>query len=363
MTAEIIAAEHVVKDFVLGRAVPGIGPRRSLRAVDDVSLQIAVGQTVSVVGESGSGKSTLGRMLLRLTPPSSGRILFKGADLTMLRGDAYKRYRGAVQAVFQDPWSSLNPRMKIASAIAEPMLATLRLSKSQRAERVARLLESVGLDPETSKNYPHQFSGGQRQRIAIARALAADPELIVLDEPVSALDVSIRAQIMNLLKDLQSERSVAYLLIAHNLATVRYLSDRVLVMYLGAIVEQAPSERLFASPAHPYTKALLAAAGPGAAQAKGQELVLSDEPSSGWAVPPGCRFHPRCPFAFEPCAVIAPVTVELARGHTVACHLFTDPATKGQEAAIRGEAEQPPPPQPPPPGSDQRTARRRAAST
>jgi oligopeptide/dipeptide ABC transporter ATP-binding protein len=332
VSTEIMAADHLVKDFVLGRAVPGIGARRSLRAVDDVSLQINVGRTVSVVGESGSGKSTVGRMLLRLTQPSSGRVLFKGTDLKTLKGHAYKSYRSAVQAVFQDPWSSLNPRMKVASAIAEPMLSTRRLSRRQRAERVDRLLESVGLDRASAKNYPHQFSGGQRQRIAIARALAADPELIVLDEPVSALDVSIRAQIMNLLKDLQSERSVAYLLIAHNLATVRYLSDQVLVMYLGAIVEQAPSERLFASPAHPYTRALLAAADPAAAQAEGKALVLSDEPSSGWAVPPGCRFHPRCPFAFEPCAVIAPVTVELAQGHTVACHLFTDlrPAPQGR---------------------------------
>jgi oligopeptide/dipeptide ABC transporter ATP-binding protein len=293
-----------------------------IKAVDGVSFQLQQGRTLGLVGESGCGKSTTAKMLLMLERPTSGNILFQGEDIH--RADAAKRrdYRSSVQAVFQDPWSSLNPRMRVRDLIAEPMVINWQLPRREVQERVAQMLHDVGLNSYHSNLYPHEFSGGQRQRLAIARALSLNPSVIVLDEPVSALDVSIRAQIMNLLKDLQEEYNVSYLLIAHHLATVRYMCHQVAVMYLGQIVEFAGAVQLFDNPLHPYTKALMSAALPSHPDIQQEEIILPGEVPSPLNPPDGCRFHPRCPFAMDRCAVEVPVEKELEPGHRVACHLF-----------------------------------------
>jgi len=294
-----------------------------VRAVDDVSFRIGSGETFSMVGESGCGKSTTARLLLQLERPTAGGIYFQGQDLTRLDENGLSAYRAAVQAVFQDPWSSLNPRMRAGDSIAEPLVLNTTLSRHERAGRVAELLAAVGLDSAIAGNFPHEFSGGQRQRIAVARALALNPRLIVLDEPVSALDVSIRAQIMNLLKDLQGRFGMSYMLIAHNLATVRYLSHRVAVMYLGQIVEEAGTSTLFTAPRHPYTRALISAALPVRPNSGQERIVLPGEVPSPTAPPSGCRFHTRCPVAFERCPVEVPRLREVGvAGHRVACHLY-----------------------------------------
>ncbi|MCW5734590.1 MAG: ATP-binding cassette domain-containing protein [Enhydrobacter sp.] len=324
VTAEtpLLRVEHVRKHFALTKGILFTKVLGHIKAVDDVSFEIGAGKTLGLVGESGCGKTTTSRMILNLETPTEGRILLDGQPIEGLQGDALRAYRAKVQAVFQDPWSSLNPRMKVGRTIAESLIVNAWGDKAQIAERVRELLRQVGLRAEQAEQYPHEFSGGQRQRVALAAALASRPQLIVLDEPVSALDVSIRAQMMNLLKDIQAQDNVAYLLVAHDLATVRHMADHTVVMYLGKIVEQAPTASLFEEVRHPYTKALFSAvlvAGPG--QAAG-EVELTGEVPSPLDPPSGCRFHTRCPYVMPQCAQVEPALREVSRGHAVACHLF-----------------------------------------
>ncbi len=326
MTETLLEARNIKKAFPVARSFILARTLSTVKAVDGVSFIIRQGETLSLVGESGCGKTTTAKMILFLEHPSTGTVLFRGRDLQRLTADEMKDYRASVQAVFQDPWGSLNPRMRVRSIIAEPLVVNRALTKKAIAERVRELLAQVGLRSEHEALYPHEFSGGQRQRIAIARALSLKPALIVLDEPVSALDVSVRAQIMNLLKDLQREYGLSYLLIAHNLATVRYMSDRVAVMYLGKIVETAQTKQLFMEPLHPYTIALIAAALRSRPDSLQEEIVLPGEVPSALNPPAGCAFHPRCSRALPLCSEAAPVLQEQESGHWVACHLAGTPA-------------------------------------
>ncbi len=321
MTApSVLRVEGLRKGFPF-RQGTAFAPRRGrLWAVDGVSFSVAAGETLGIVGESGCGKTTLAMMLLGLEEASEGAVLYKERDLAGFGREEARAYRAAVQAVFQDPWSSLSPRQRVGDIVAEPLLVQGRLNRAERAERVGRLLQSVGLLPGHAELYPHEFSGGQRQRICIARALSVDPELIVLDEPLSALDVSVQAQIINLLTDVQERTGVSYVLISHSLATVRYLCSRVAVMYLGQIVELAPGRDLFREPRHPYTRALIAASRPLAGDDADQPVVSGEVPSPA-NPPPGCRFHTRCPLAVARCGTEPPALREVAPGHTVRCHL------------------------------------------
>ncbi|NQW22381.1 MAG: ATP-binding cassette domain-containing protein [SAR202 cluster bacterium] len=321
-TNAIIQLDNIQKYFPVTKGLILRHLVGEVKAVDGVSFQIREGETYGLVGESGCGKTTTAKMVLQVEMPTSGQIRFNGKDIADFDADDRKLYRSSVQAVFQDPWSSLNPRLKVGSIILEPLLANQTMSKHEARENLERLLNDVGLHSYQADYYPHEFSGGQRQRIAIARALSLQPKVIVLDEPVSALDVSIRAQIMNLLKDLQKRYGVSYLLIAHNLATVRYMSHQVGVMYLGKLVEEAPTRELFTNPMHPYTKALITASLPSHPDIQREELVLSGEVPSPLNPPSGCSFHPRCPFVLDRCSREEPVLGELAPGHKVSCHLY-----------------------------------------
>lgn len=293
-----------------------------VQAVDGISFSVPQGRTFAIVGESGCGKTTTAKLVLRLEAPTSGHVLADGKDVHALEGDGLKQYRTEVQAVFQDPWSSLNPRMRVRDIVAETLVINRTVSGDEIKSRVDEALTAVGLRPQQASLYPHEFSGGQRQRIAVASALVSKPKLIILDEPVSALDVSIRAQIMNLLVDLQKQYGVSYLLIAHHLATTRYMAHEVAVMYLGKIVEKAKTKELFKNPLHPYTKALFSAALPAHPDVTHEEIILTGEVPSPINPPSGCRFHPRCPYAMRQCAEVEPAEKQIAPGHMVACHLY-----------------------------------------
>lgn len=296
--------------------------KQIVRAVDDVSFVIQRGETLGLVGESGCGKTTVGRCLLRLIEPTNGQVRFDGRNLTEFGKTELRGLRRRMQIIFQDPYSSLNPRMKVGEIIGEPLVVHGVGNKLERRERVAELLGVVGLDPDYANRYPHQFSGGQRQRIGIARALALNPDFIVADEPVSALDVSVQAQIVNLLQDLQQKFGITYLFISHGLAVVKHISSRVGVMYLGKLVELAPADEIYSRPLHPYTRALLAAIPiPEPQSAKREAEKLKGDLPTPLNPPSGCRFHTRCPFTTERCKREEPTLVEIAPGHWAACHL------------------------------------------
>ena len=322
----VLDAQALAKHYPVSRGF--LKPKAIARALDGVTFTLQAGKTLAVVGESGCGKSTLARQLTLIETPTSGRLQFAGVDVTNLGTQAAdaalkkqlrRQLRREVQMVFQNPFASLNPRKKISHTLAEPLLINTALTQPERTERVSAMMARVGLRPEHAQRYPHMFSGGQRQRVAIARALMLQPKIVVLDEPVSALDVSIQAQVLNLLMDLQDETRVAYVFISHNLAVVELIADEVLVMYLGKVVEQAPKATLFSTPRHPYTRALLASTPRIDAAARQQKQVLSGELPSPLNPPPGCAFHKRCPHAVARCAVQVPVLEDLGGGQRVAC--------------------------------------------
>lgn len=326
-TQPLLAVEQLKKYFPVEQSLFS-GKEAVVRAVDGVSFEIAEGETLGLVGESGCGKSTVGRTILRLLEPTSGSVRFEGVDIARLGASAMMPYRQRMQMIYQDPYASLNPRMTAGEIVAEPLIIHNACARSERAERVATLFSRVGLRPELVHSYPHEFSGGQRQRIGIARALALSPSLIVGDEPVSALDVSIQAQIINLLIELQDELKLSYLFVAHDLAVVQHISHRVAVMYLGRIVELTSRRQLFEEPLHPYTEALLSAVPiPKASARTRKRIILTGDVPSPINPPQGCHFHTRCPYAHARCAKEPPALREVTAGHWAACHLHDDGAT------------------------------------
>jgi oligopeptide/dipeptide ABC transporter ATP-binding protein len=316
----LLAVDHLTKHYPMRGGVFGRA-RGSVHAVDDVSFAIAEGETLGLVGESGCGKSTIGKTVLRLVEPTAGTIEWRGQRIDALGGGAMRPYRRELQAVFQDPYASLNPRMRAEDIVAEPIRNFEDVSAAELHDRVVSLFERVGLRPDQMPRYPYEFSGGQRQRLGIARALAPRPKLIVCDEPVSALDVSVQAQVINLLVDLQREFGLSYLFVAHDLAVVEHISHRVAVMYLGRIVELASTRAVFATPQHPYTEALLSAVPVPDPTVERKRIILLGDVPSPIDLPTGCRFHTRCPYVFDRCRVEEPVLKEVVPGHFAACHL------------------------------------------
>ncbi len=317
----LLHVEHLKKYYPVPS--PLFAPKRCVKAVDDVSFDLNEGETLGLVGESGCGKSTMARLLMRLENPTAGSILLDGMDLCAIKGEKLRRMRGSFQMIFQDPYGSLNPRMSVYSAIEEALKLHTELNASGRAARIGELLSLVGLKPEYARRYPHQFSGGQRQRIGIARALAVNPRFIVADEPVSALDVSVQSQIVNLLQDIQKQTRVAFLFIAHDLAVVEHISHRIMVMYLGKLAETGPARELCSRPAHPYTKALLSSVPSLDPRHKTGRIVLKGDVPSPLDPPKGCRFHPRCPMRGARCETEEPVLRQVpgaSPGHCSACH-------------------------------------------
>ena len=318
MTA-LLEVENLAKHFVADRSLFG-RPTAFIKAVDGVSFRVDAGKTLALVGESGCGKSTVSRLVLRLIEPDAGSIRFEGRDLLAMDTNQLRAFRRDAQIIFQDPYASLNPRMTVSQILTEPLALHDLVPAPRRRERVDELLRLVGLEPRFARRYPHEFSGGQRQRIAIARALAVEPKLIICDEPVSALDVSIRSQILNLLRDLQDRLGLAYIFVSHDLAVVKHIADRVAVMNLGGIVETADTQGLFTTPSHPYSRALLSAIPVPTPRARRSRILLQGELPSALNPPPGCRFHTRCPYVIDRCRVEPPQLLTDAAGHATACH-------------------------------------------
>ncbi|PJR09104.1 ABC transporter ATP-binding protein [Sinorhizobium meliloti] len=336
MAKPIIEVRGLGKNFILKRSILG-RPLAAVGAVDDVTFSLMPGETLAIVGESGCGKSTLGRLLMRLIKPTAGEVFIDGQDVTNISHAAMRRQRQRVQLIFQDPYASLNPRMTIAQTIAEPLMLHNIVPAAQRSKRVAQLLEMVGLRPEQASRYPHEFSGGQRQRVVIARALASEPKAIICDEAVSALDVSIQAQILNLLKDLQNRLGLAFIFISHDLGVVKHIADRVAVMYLGKVVEIGTSDDVFDAPRHPYTRALLSAipvVAPPSHQRSRAARLHGDLPSP-LSPPPGCRLHTRCPHARPQCKTVSMELDIEASGHANACAFWCELPVQGGAEGIR----------------------------
>jgi oligopeptide/dipeptide ABC transporter ATP-binding protein len=319
----LLEVNGLVKHFVAERSLFGRA-RAHVKAVDGLSFSLEAGKTLALVGESGCGKSTVSRLVLRLIEPDAGTVRFDGRDLLSLDADALRKFRREAQIIFQDPYASLNPRMTVGQILAEPLALHDLVPPAQRHGRVAEILRLVGLEPHLARRYPHEFSGGQRQRIAIARALAVEPKLIICDEPVSALDVSIRSQILNLLRELQDQLGLAYIFVSHDLAVVKHIADRVAVMNLGQIVETADADELFAAPRHPYSRALLSAIPLPQPRAKRAKVVLQGEIPSALNPPAGCRFHTRCPFVIVRCRTEPPTLAADGSGHATACHRVSE---------------------------------------